>query len=66
MEPTCDLCGDQPEILWLHQRCHLSAPLQASLEGDVLTLSCYVPDCRRVVARFKIDRILETEKTQSN
>ena len=54
---TCDLCADStghPEMLYLHARCHLTAPLQAILEGDILTLRCYLPDCRRVVARLRV------------
>ena len=53
----CELCGDQPDVneeLFLHAACHLTAPLQASIVGDTLTLRCYVPDCKKVVATFKI------------
>jgi hypothetical protein len=32
----------------------MNAPLQASIEGDILTLRCYVPECARVVATFKV------------
>jgi hypothetical protein len=34
----------------------MTAPLQVSLDGDTLILSCYLPDCRREVGRFTIDR----------
>lgn len=50
---ACELCGDQGP-LFLHARCHLTAPLQASIEDGVLTLSCYLPDCRREVARYRV------------
>jgi hypothetical protein len=50
----CELCGDQPEILHLHARCHLTAPLRAELEGDTITLFCYLPECNRKVAAFKL------------
>lgn len=50
---ACEFCGDQGPLI-LHSRCHLTAPLQASLEGDVLILRCYLPDCMREVARFRI------------
>jgi hypothetical protein len=53
----CDLCGDQGP-LFLHARCHLTAPLQVSLEDDVLIIRCYVPECNREVARFKVQRQL--------
>lgn len=57
IDVECDLCdGEGPLIL--HAVCHLTAPLQASLEGDTLTLRCYVPDCARVVARMKVTKIL--------
>lgn len=51
----CDLCGDQGP-LFLHAKCHLTAPLEALLEGDLLILRCYLPDCGREVARFRVDR----------
>ena len=49
--PGCDLCGDQSKLL-LKARCHLTAPLMAELDGDILILRCYVPECMREVARF--------------
>lgn len=52
--PTyCDLCSNQSPFV-LHARCHITAPLQASLEGDILILRCYVPECCREVAKFKV------------
>ncbi len=29
---TCDLCGDQPHVMHLHQLCHFTAPLLATAE----------------------------------
>lgn len=55
----CELCSDQPEVVYLHARCHLTAPLQASLQGNVLILCCYLPSCGREVARFKVERTLD-------
>jgi hypothetical protein len=52
----CDLCGDQSPLV-LHARCHLTAPLQATLEGDVLILRCYLPECMREVARFIVTSV---------
>lgn len=53
-ESTCDLCADTGPV-YLHARCHLSAPLSARLEPDgTLILACYVPDCRREIARFRV------------
>ncbi len=52
-EPGCDLCGDTG-VLHLGARCHPTAPLRAELHKDVLTLYCYVPECSRTVAKFKI------------
>lgn len=55
-KPKCDLCADQPsdDVLYLHARCHMTAPLQASREGETLILRCYIPECRREVARFSV------------
>lgn len=62
-KPTgCDLCGDQPDQneMYLYQMCHLTAPLEVCLMNDVLIVRCYVPDCRREVARFKIEHPMKT------
>lgn len=57
MPEKCALCdGEGPFVL--HSRCHLTAPLMATLDGDTLILQCYVPECRREVARMKIKEIL--------
>jgi hypothetical protein len=54
----CDLCHDsegQPEtLIILRSKCHTTAPLAARLEGNVLILSCYIPECNREVARFVV------------
>lgn len=52
---TCSLCGDQIPLLLL-PKCHLTAPLQVSIEGDILILRCYVPECGQEVARFQVVR----------
>ena len=54
----CELCGDDSMII-LQGRCHITAPLQATLEGDVLTLRCYIPECARVIARVRISEIIQ-------
>ena len=51
----CELCGDVDGALFLHARCHPSAPLRARKEGRVLILSCYVPSCGREVVRLRLD-----------
>ena len=53
--PGCDVCGDQGPLL-LRARCHLTAPLLVTLDGNTLILQCYLPDCRREVARFEVQR----------
>jgi hypothetical protein len=58
---SCDLCGDQGPLL-LKSRCHLTAPLQAVLEGETLILSCYLPECGKEVARFQVARAPLTEQ----
>lgn len=50
----CEFCGDVGAETFLHARCHISAPLQASIIGDELILRCYLPECNREVARLKI------------
>jgi len=50
----CELCGDWP--VTLSGRCNPSAPLRAEMtDPSTLILSCYVPECGREVARFKLD-----------
>ena len=58
-EAKCDLCAtgaEPPKSLSIHVKCHLTAPLAVRFEGDVLILSCYLPQCSREVARFKVVR----------
>lgn len=50
----CDLCGDNTGPMLLHARCHMTAPLQASIEDGILTLRCYLPNCRRVVTQMHV------------
>ena len=54
----CELCGDFP--IHLHARCHPSSPLRAQMnrEGE-LELFCYLPDCNRHVATFKVEQRVE-------
>jgi len=60
----CEFCGDVHDTMFLQPRCHPTAPLLARLDGHVLTLLCYLPDCGREVARLKVARILPpTERT---
>ena len=55
----CDLCGDEG-VMHLHSKCHLTAPLSAEYEKEsgILTLRCYVPECRRIVAEIKVEKLL--------
>lgn len=55
--PGCDLCSDNTGPMFIHARCHMTAPLQASILDGVLTLSCYVPSCRRVVATMDVSNV---------
>jgi hypothetical protein len=48
----CDLCGDVTAAMFLHARCHPTAPLIVRKEGRVLILSCYLPTCGREVVRL--------------
>lgn len=54
----CDLCDDNtiPAKLMLHGKCHMTAPLRVTLEGNVLILTCYIPECSREVGRFIVQR----------
>lgn len=53
----CDLCQDEdgkPQAIFIHGRCHMSAPSWVSIEDGHLVVRCYVPDCQREIARFEI------------
>lgn len=54
-DTSCEFCGDQGP-LFLHARCHLTAPLAVELDGNTLIIRCYIPDCRKEVARFEVQR----------
>jgi len=50
----CDLCGDFPAQL--RARCHPTAPLRVEMASATeIVLYCYLPECDREVARFKLD-----------
>lgn len=51
---NCEFCGDVTATMFLRARCHPTAPLLARKEGDILILSCYLPDCSREVARLTL------------
>ncbi len=54
----CELCGDWP--VFLHARCHPTAPLRAELTPErELVLYCYLPDCNREVARLQLAAAVE-------
>jgi hypothetical protein len=53
----CDLCTEssgKPEELFLHGRCHMTAPVQVSIIEDVLIVRCYVPECGREIVKFRV------------
>jgi hypothetical protein len=54
LDTGCALCGDQDGALWLRARCHLTAPLEARIEGDWLILTCYLPACGREIVRLQL------------
>lgn len=53
MKAGCEFCGDTGPLV-LVGRCHPTAPLRAVIEDGELTLRCYIPECDRVVAQFKL------------
>lgn len=57
----CGLCNDQGPLV-LRAKCHLTAPLAVERNGDELIIRCYVPECNREVARFKIDVPMTAEQ----
>jgi hypothetical protein len=53
MNLKCDLCDDQGPLL-LASVCHLTAPLRVTIWDGFIILNCYVPECGREVARFRL------------
>jgi len=52
----CGLCGD----FEIHGRCHPTAPLRmAMLDEKTMEVRCYLPDCNRLIARFKVELMPE-------
>ncbi len=62
--PPCDLCGDATAPTYLHARCHMTAPLQASFEDGILILRCYLPTCGRVVVRMRVTELIPEKDNQ--
>lgn len=48
----CAECGDTPEWLYLHSRCHINYPTWVRVRGDVLEVICV--ECEELVGRFTI------------
>jgi hypothetical protein len=59
LEMKCEFCGDVTTAMWLRAKCHSTAPLMAKLENNVLTLSCYIPECGREVVKFKVSEVIK-------
>lgn len=57
---SCDLCADTGPLI-LRGRCHPTAPLRVDIDNNVLTLRCYIPDCDRLVAQFKVTEFQNPE-----
>lgn len=59
--PNCGSCEDihAPRNLALHGRCHPGAPVKATWEKDQITLSCYIPECGKLIVRFAVEKIEE-------
>lgn len=53
-ELKCEFCGDVPHEIFLHAKCHLTAPLQVSIVDGWILIRCYLPECLRLVAKFKL------------
>jgi len=52
----CELCSDWPVVL--SSRCHPTAPLRLEMiDEETLVAYCYLPQCNREVARFKIAKV---------
>lgn len=61
LSPGCDLCADTGTLRLL-AACHPAAPLRVELSEDgVMELFCYIPECGRDVARFKVEDFVEGE-----
>ena len=59
----CDLCNEP--ALHIHSRCHITAPLRVEIEGNELKLYCYLPECNRHIATYRIEsneKIINNDK----
>ena len=71
LKPKCELCHDkkgEPEAFALRARCHMTAPLQATYDArtGVLTLRCYIRECSREIASFKVEARLGRAPVETN
>lgn len=55
-DQRCELCDDVSATMFLRARCHPTAPLKVRKEGNILVLSCYLPECDREVVRLELAR----------
>lgn len=54
MERKCEFCDEVNGEMFLHAKCHIAAPLEVSVVDGWLIIRCYLPDCGKEVARFKL------------
>lgn len=50
--PECAECGTSDGPMYLHSRCHTGSPTWASMQGNVLTITC--AECDKEIARFEV------------
>lgn len=60
---NCTVCGDSSNILYLVGACHPQAPLRlvyrVTGQGQgILSVSCYIPECQRLVGTFEVSTVL--------
>lgn len=41
--------------LYIHGKCHIDSPLEASLKGDILTINCFT--CKKLILKLAVSPI---------
>lgn len=57
--PSCGTCDESHahRNLVLGGRCHRGAPVKATQEKGTITISCYIPECAKLIVAFNVMEI---------
>lgn len=59
-DEKCAICANP--AMYIHAKCHITAPLFAMIEGNKLTLGCY--ECKKELATMTLTGLKGIDKNE--